>query len=89
MGATEKIPIMISAWTPIVGLFLINLIMLLNINEKIISNFSLFHFLITVIKNVHANEPFEFNITEIEILQNGNQINGYKGGTAVSEDAKN
>ena len=43
-------------------------------------------FIITIIKNVHANEPFEFNITEIEILQNGNQINGYKGGTAISED---
>ena len=43
-------------------------------------------FIIIIIKNVHANEPFEFNITEIEILQNGNQINGYKGGTAVSED---
>ena len=34
MGATEKIPVMISIWTPIIGLFLINLIMLVNINEK-------------------------------------------------------
>jgi len=33
-----------------------------------------------------TNEPFTFNITEIEILQDGNQINGYKGGTATSED---
>ncbi len=36
--------------------------------------------------NVKANEPFVFNVTEIEILENGNQINGYKGGTAVTED---
>jgi len=33
-----------------------------------------------------ANESFVFDITEIEILQDGNQINGYKGGTAISED---
>jgi LPS-assembly protein len=39
-----------------------------------------------VVKNVNANEPFVFDITEIEILENGNQINGYKGGTATSED---
>jgi LPS-assembly protein len=37
-------------------------------------------------KNVVANEPFIFDVTEIEILKNGDQINGYKGGTATSED---
>ena len=37
-------------------------------------------------KNVNANEPFIFDVTEIEILENGNQINGYKGGTATSKD---
>jgi len=42
--------------------------------------FFLFH------KSVSANEPFEFNVTEIEIIENGNQINGYKGGIATSED---
>jgi LPS-assembly protein len=35
---------------------------------------------------VKANETFIFNVTEIEILENGNQINGYKGGIATSED---
>ena len=35
---------------------------------------------------VKANETFVFDITEIEILKNGNQINGYKGGTATSQD---
>ena len=39
-----------------------------------------------VLKAVNANEPFVFNVTEIEILDNGNQINGYEGGTATSED---
>ena len=34
MGATEKVPIMIAIWTPIIFLSLINIIMLVNINEK-------------------------------------------------------
>ena len=34
MGSTEKLPLMVSIWTPIVFLSLINLIMLININEK-------------------------------------------------------
>ena len=34
MGSTEKLPLIISIWTPIIFLTLINLTMLLNINEK-------------------------------------------------------
>ena len=34
MGSTEKLPLMVSIWTPIIFLGLINLIMLININEK-------------------------------------------------------
>ena len=34
MGSTEKLPLMISVWTPIIFLGLINLILLININEK-------------------------------------------------------
>jgi lipopolysaccharide export system permease protein len=34
MGSTEKLPLIVSVWTPIIFLSLINLIMLLNINEK-------------------------------------------------------
>jgi len=34
MGSTEKIPLMVSIWTPIIFLSLINLIMLVSINEK-------------------------------------------------------
>ena len=29
-------------------------------------------------KSVNSNEPFIFDVTEIEILEDGNQINGYK-----------
>ena len=34
MGTTEKIPLIVSVWTPIITLSLINLIMILNINDK-------------------------------------------------------
>ena len=34
MGVTEKIPLMVSIWTPIIILGLINLIMIVSINEK-------------------------------------------------------
>ena len=34
MGSTEKIPLMVSVWTPIIFLALVNLTMLVNINEK-------------------------------------------------------
>jgi lipopolysaccharide export system permease protein len=34
MGSTEKLPIIVSVWTPIIFLSLINVLMLLNINEK-------------------------------------------------------
>ena len=33
-----------------------------------------------------ASEPFIFNVTELEILEKGNQVNGNKGGTATSTD---
>ena len=39
-----------------------------------------------IISDVKANEPFLFEVTEIEILNNGNKIYGYKGGTATTED---
>ena len=34
MGSTEKIPLIVSVWTPIIFLALVNLMMLININEK-------------------------------------------------------
>ena len=35
---------------------------------------------------VNANEAFTFNVAEIEILENGNKINGTNGGTVISKD---
>ena len=51
---------------------------------KFFSLFLLFYFAANI--GVKANEPFIFDVTEIEILKNGNQINGYKGGSATSKD---
>ena len=45
-----------------------------------------FFYFFLLCKSVNSNEPFEFNVTEIKILENGNQIYGYKGGTATSKD---
>ena len=33
-----------------------------------------------------SDEEFIFNVTEIEILENGNKVNGYKGGTVTTKD---
>src|SRR5210317_1872600 len=46
----------------------------------------IFFYFFLLSKSVNSNEPFIFNVTEIEILENGDQINGYKGGTATSKD---
>jgi LPS-assembly protein len=54
--------------------------------SKFIYFFLIFFCCFFSFKNVNANEPFIFDVTEIEILENGDQINGYKGGTAISED---
>ena len=35
---------------------------------------------------VNADEAFTFNVAEIEILENGNKINGTNGGTVISND---
>ena len=52
-----------------------------------LKNFILILFFFScLLESVRANEPFIFDVTEIEILKNGNQINGYNGGTATSED---
>jgi len=42
--------------------------------------------LFIISNNGNTNEPFIFDVTEIEILENGGIINGYKGGTATSID---
>jgi LPS-assembly protein len=54
--------------------------------NKFKSSIFIFIIFFLIFKNVNANESFIFDVTEIEILENGNQIKGYKGGTATSED---
>ena len=54
--------------------------------NKIKSSIFILLIFFLIFKSVNANEPFLFNITEIEISEDGNQINGFKGGTATSED---
>jgi LPS-assembly protein len=46
----------------------------------------IFFYFFLLSKSVNSNESFIFDVTEIEILENGNQINGYKGGTATSKE---
>ncbi len=54
--------------------------------NKFKSSIFIFIIFFFVFKNTNANEPFIFDVTEIEILENGNQIKGYKGGIATSQD---
>jgi LPS-assembly protein len=54
--------------------------------NKLKNYISILFFFILLSENANANEPFIFNVTEIEILEDGNQINGYKGGTVTSKD---
>ena len=54
--------------------------------NKLKSSILIFFCFFLLCKSVNSNEPFVFDVTEIEILENGNQINGYKGGTATSKD---
>ena len=39
-----------------------------------------------IVINAKGNEPFKFNVTEIEIIDNGNTIKGTKGGTVTTDD---
>ena len=54
--------------------------------NKLKNSILIFFCFFLLCKSVNSNEPFVFDVTEIEILENGNQINGYKGGTATSKD---
>ncbi len=41
---------------------------------------------IFTLANSNSNEPFNFNVTELEIIDDGNTIKGIKGGTVTSDD---
>ena len=43
-------------------------------------------FFVLFSKEIHANEQFNFDVTEIEITENGNVIKGLKRGTITSKD---
>ena len=42
--------------------------------NKLKSFIVIFFYFFLLCKNVNSSEPFVFNVTEIEILENGNQI---------------
>ena len=45
-----------------------------------------FIFFLNFFSTVGAYEEFDFNVTELEILENGNLIKGIKGGKATTDD---
>ena len=57
----------------------INSLMLYNVNEnKTINILSSILFLLLISINVNASEQFNFDVTEVEILENGNKFVGKK-----------
>ena len=48
--------------------------------------FFIFFFCITIISSINADEQFNFDITEVEILENGNLIKGLKRGTVTDNN---
>ncbi len=53
-------------------------------NTKIFNIFFLIIFLFS--NNLFANDQFKFDVTELEIIENGNIYKGLKGGTVTSDD---
>ncbi len=52
-------------------------------------NFTLIIYLISLLvffSSVNASEEFDFNVTELEILENGNIVKGLKGGKATTDN---
>ena len=54
-------------------------------------NKSYYFFLIFIVNcfislNSHGSDIFNFNVTELEILDNGNKLKGLKGGTVTTND---
>jgi LPS-assembly protein len=54
--------------------------------SKFLNSFFLLIWIIFSFCYVNADEAFTFNVAEIEILENGNRINGTNGGTVISDD---
>ncbi len=56
--------------------------------NKFIKYLYVFSFIFLILEKSHSEEIFNFDVTEIEILENGNKFIGKKGGTAKSNDGK-
>ncbi len=41
---------------------------------------------ISILASSNSDEPFNFNVTELKITDNGNTVSGYKGGTVTTDD---
>ena len=54
--------------------------------SKFLNSFFLLIWIFFSFCYVNADEAFTFNVAEIEILENGNKINGTNGGTVISDD---
>ena len=54
--------------------------------SKFLNSFFLLTWIFFSFCYVNADEAFTFNVAEIEILENGNKINGANGGTVISDD---
>ena len=56
--------------------------------NKFLNFLIIFCFIFIILEKSYSEEIFNFNVTEIEITENGNIFIGKKGGTAVSNDGK-
>ena len=56
--------------------------------NKFIKYLYVISFIFLILEKSHSEEIFNFDVTEIEILENGNKFIGKKGGTAKSNDGK-
>ena len=56
--------------------------------NKFLNFLIIFCFVFIILEKSYSEEIFNFNVTEIEITENGNIFIGKKGGTAVSNDGK-
>ena len=55
--------------------------------SKFLNSLFLLVWIFFSLSHVNANEAFTFNVAEIEILENGNKINGTNGGKVISDDS--
>ena len=56
--------------------------------NKFIKYLCVFSFIFLILEKSYSEEIFNFDVTEIEILENGNKFIGKKGGTDTQNDGK-